>query len=111
MKNIIFTVLLILSLPSFSAWTDGTQVVKSVIWIENYHGFYVSPELYDDNGISGCATKNLYVMDASVSEKDVDRLYSMMLTGFATGSKMHVMLSGCGPNGIITFTGLQINKD
>ena len=110
MNRITLIILLItFSLPSFCAsWSNGSQTVNNIIWRPGYKGFYVPPSTYQD--VNNCGdTTNLYVVDTTLSEKEIDRLYSIILTAFTTGKKLHLWLDGCQGK-IPKFTGLQINK-
>jgi hypothetical protein len=102
--------IIIISLPAFSAdWTDGTQIISAVIWKPTHKGFYVETKTFQDVTGPSCGTQNLYLIDPAVTEKEVNRLYSMILTAYATGDKVHVWMSGCDRT-YVKFTGLQINK-
>ena len=105
--------LLSLFLPALSfadEWTNGKQIISNIIWKPGYHGFYVDPVTYHEpNGCNG--KSNLYVIDPAITnEKEIDRLYSMILLAFSTGKPVHVWLTGCHYTTIPKFTGLQINK-
>lgn len=109
--RIIFLLLFAISLPVLGAsWTDGNQVIRAVIWKPGYHGFYVESSIFHDPNPSPCGSPSpLYLMDSSLSEKETDRLYSMMLTAVSTGKRLHVWVNGC-QSGYPTFSGLQVNK-
>jgi hypothetical protein len=91
-----------------SGWSNGQQIVKHIIWKPGYHGFYVDSSLYQD--INSCgSTGNLYILDSTLTEKEVDRLYSLILLAFSSNKKVHLWFSGCKGK-TPTFTGLQVNK-
>jgi hypothetical protein len=109
MKKIFIGFILFVSaqVSAGDGWTNGKQEIKHIIWKPGYHGFYVKPSTYHD--INNCGDKsNLYLIDSSVTEKEVDRLYSMILVAFSSGKKVHLWLSGCQGRFPI-FTGLQVN--
>jgi len=96
------------SLPVFSAtWTNGTQDIQHIMWAPPGYGFYVTGSTYHDP--ESCGPGKLYLVNPALSDKEIDRLYSMLLTAFTTGKKIHVWVDGC-KQGKPKFSGLQINK-
>ena len=108
-KKLLLIFLLVFPISVFSAtsWTNGKQVIKHIIWKPNYHGFYVDSATYHDPNSCG-DTSNLYLIDSSLDEKEVNRLYSMMLVAFSSGKKVHLWVTGCRTK-FPTFNGLQVN--
>jgi hypothetical protein len=108
----VFSALLLATASSNAAtWTNGTQIVENIIWRPGYHGFYVSSSTYHDPEScgSGGGGSRLYLIDPSVDEKTVDRLYAMLMTAFAAGKTVYVWVDGC-TDSIPKFTGLQVNN-
>lgn len=109
-RMLILAILSCISFSSFSmaGWSNGQQVIKHIIWRPDYHGFYVDSSLYQD--INSCGgTSSLYLIDSTLTEKEVDRLYSLILLAFSSNNKVHLWFSGCQGK-IPIFTGLQVNK-
>jgi hypothetical protein len=110
MKRLVALLTLSLAFASSHAatWTNGTQVVENIIWKPGYHGFYASSSTYHDP--EGCGGgSRLYLIDSSVDEKTVDRLYAMLMTAFAAGKTVYVWVEGCSGS-MPKFTGLQVNN-
>jgi len=107
-KLILLFIILCTPLLSAGTWSSGDKLVRAVMWKPGVHGFYVDKSVFQDP--NGCGDNTgLYLVDGTLSEKEVDRLYSMILSAFSTGKKLHVWLEGCQGK-FPTFTGLQINQ-
>ena len=109
LRYLVFIFFILTSITAFSAttWTNGQQIIKHIIWKPSYHGFYVAPETYHDPNTCGDTT-NLYLIDNALNEKEVDRLYAMLLLGFSSKKTMTIWVNGCRGK-YPTFSGLQIN--
>lgn len=95
------------TLANAATWTNGTQIVEFVIWKPGYHGFYTTAGTSQDP--EGCGSGRLFLLDPSLDEKTVDRLYAMLLLAHTTGKTIYIWVDGCsGP--LPKFTGLQINN-
>lgn len=110
MKRFLFLVLLLLQVGSARAgiWTDGTQIVTNVIWVPDFHGFYVPSTNFQNP--QGCTIEhqNLYLFDSTLDDKTVDRLYAQLLLALSTQRTVYVWLDGC-QSGTPKVKGLQIN--
>lgn len=78
-----------------ATWTNGTQIVASVIWVPGYHGFYSTSTTFHDPENCGGAFNRLYLFDPSMDEKTVDRLYAMLLTAGTATKTVFVWVDGC----------------
>ena len=95
MRNTIAIVLLLLaSQASAGIWTNGKLKVKNVIWIPPIKGIYVSPSLFHDPG-SCNGTENLYAIDTTLPDSDVNQILSIVLNAKAMDKPIHLWVEGC----------------
>src|SRR5260221_6983906 len=80
---------LFFALPAFATWTNGIQAVAEIVWRPGMQGFYVSAANFHDPESCGGAP-NLYLIDPSLDEKTVSRLYAMLLVARLTGKTLTV---------------------
>ena len=91
-----------------ATWINGNVVVNNIIWKPNYKGFYAKQGTFH-NPDNCTDTSRLYVIDDSVSDAEMDRLLSILLTAQTTGKRINVWVDGCR-GAYAKFTGVQINN-
>jgi hypothetical protein len=104
---------LLTAVPTFATpmWTNGLQRISAIIWIQNYHGFYVESGTFHDPQACGNTTSMLYVIDPTTEQDTTttNRLFALVMSAQAQGKTVYVYVSGCS-NSTPVFSGLQLNN-
>jgi hypothetical protein len=95
MKNLMKIVILLIAVPSFSGYT-GNHTSK-VSWVKIYNNdavYFATDKMPSDHQCGN----NFFTLSTSLSEKQRDRYFSMLLTAKASGATISVGYDKINPD-------------